>query len=60
MSLPRDAMGWAATCDCGISWSYSFALLWSYSFLGHNFLLVDLRDFFSDLVSGLGGGEKKP
>ena len=20
MSLPRDAVGWSAVCDCGISW----------------------------------------
>ena len=23
VSLPHDAMGCAAVCDCGISWSYS-------------------------------------
>ena len=25
MALPRDAMGWSAVCDCGMSWSYSLA-----------------------------------
>ena len=23
MSLPHDAVGWSAVCDCSISWSYS-------------------------------------
>ena len=28
VALPRDAMGWSAVCDCGISWSYSLTFLW--------------------------------
>ena len=24
---PRAAVGWSAVCNCGISWSYSFAFL---------------------------------
>ena len=27
VALPRDAMGLSAVCDCGISWSYSLAIL---------------------------------
>ena len=27
MSLPRDAMGLSAVCDCGIPWSYSLLLI---------------------------------
>ena len=23
VSLPHNAMGWSAVCDCGFSWSYS-------------------------------------
>ena len=25
--LAHGAMGWSAVCDCGISWSYSLAVL---------------------------------
>ena len=27
MSLPIDAVGWPAVCDCGIFWSYSLTHL---------------------------------
>ena len=27
MHLPHGAMGWSVICECGIFWSYSFALL---------------------------------